>query len=225
MLPPVTLAPAGDSGLKLRLADAISAEAHEAVMSWLRALDRTRPSFVVDIVPAYGSLLVAYDCTQADVDAVVAWVESARGEPLPPAPAPRRVEIPVWYDGPDLGEVAAHAKLSTDDVVRLHTAPEYRVHMIGFRPGFPFLAGLDPRLVTPRLASPRVSVPAGSVGIGGAQTGVYPVASPGGWRLLGRTPVRLFDPASAEPFKLAVGDRVRFTAIDSSRYRELLGGS
>jgi inhibitor of KinA len=224
VLPPATLTPAGDSGLRLTVADAISPAAHEAVMAWLRALDRDRPPFVVDVVPAYRSLLVVYDCARAWLPEVRAWVEAARDAPMGSAPPPRLVEVPVWYDaavGPDLSDVAARAGVTVDEVVRRHTIPEYRVHMLGFRPGFPFLAGLDPLLHTPRLPSPRVSVAAGSVGIGGAQTGIYPVASPGGWRLIGRTPLRLFDPASRTPFRLAVGDRIRFVAIDDARYRAL----
>jgi inhibitor of KinA len=113
--------------------------------------------------------------------------------------------------------------MAVEELIALHTAPEYLVYMLGFRPGFPFLGGLDPRLFSPRLATPRVAVPAGSVGIGGQQTGVYPVRSPGGWRLLGRTPLRIFSPEVDPPFALSAGDRLRFVSIPEARYRELGG--
>ena len=126
------------------------------------------------------------------------------------------MDIPVRYggaDGPDLDGVAYHAGLDADAVVRMHADAEYTVHMIGFAPGFPYLAGLPPQLATPRRASPRARVPAGSVGIAGSQTGIYPLSTPGGWRLIGRTDARLFRPAHEPPTLLAVGDRVRFVPI------------
>jgi inhibitor of KinA len=119
-------------------------------------------------------------------------------------------EIPVAYDGEDLARVAAHTKLSTEEIVSRHSAPIYRVALIGFTPGFPYLSGLDPRLHTPRLAKPRLMVRAGSVGIGGAQTGIYTVDGPGGWNIIGHTESRLYEPTSSEPFVLKQGDRIRF---------------
>jgi inhibitor of KinA len=131
------------------------------------------------------------------------------------------VEIPVLYDpevAPDLQALAEEKGLTVEALVALHTAPDYRCYLLGFRPGFPFLGGLDPRLVAARLPSPRPRVPAGSIGIGGRQTGVYPVDSPGGWRLIGRTPLPLFDPARADPFLVYAGDTVRFVAIDRAAF-------
>jgi len=139
--------------------------------------------------------------------ALALWAEPARRQ----QPG-RRVEIPVRYDGPDLADVAAHCRLSPDEVVRRHSAAEYVVYFIGFQPGFAYLGGLDQALHTPRRAEPRVAVPAGSVGIGGAQTGIYPLATPGGWQLIGRTALPLFDPQAEPPTLLAPGDRVRFVA-------------
>ncbi|MBO9605963.1 MAG: 5-oxoprolinase subunit PxpB [Paenibacillaceae bacterium] len=136
----------------------------------------------------------------------------------------REVEIPVCYGGafgPDLAEVAAHCGLSADDVVRLHTEAAYTVDMIGFVPGFPYMSGLPPALAAPRRKTPRAAVPAGAVGIGGAQTGVYPLATPGGWQLIGRTPLRLFRPEHDQPSLLAPGDRVRFAAIGEAAFAEL----
>jgi inhibitor of KinA len=136
----------------------------------------------------------------------------------------RPVEIPVCYDrefAPDLEEVARHAQISTKEVVDLHTGAEYRVACIGFVPGFPFLAGLPKTLATPRRATPRKEIPPGSVGIGGAQTGIYPLRSPGGWNLIGRTPLKLFEPAKDPPTVLCAGDRVRFRAITRQEFESL----
>ena len=130
--------------------------------------------------------------------------------------------IPVCYGGdfgPDLAFVAKHAGLTEAEVIRRHTGRDYRIYMLGFLPGFPYLGGLDPRLFTPRLQNPRTAIPAGSVGIGGEQTGIYPVASPGGWQLIGRTPLDLFDPE--RPPRYAAGDCIRFTAITAEQFAKL----
>jgi len=137
--------------------------------------------------------------------------------------APRVVEIPVCYGGdlgPDLDDVARMHELSPDEVVRLHSAAEYLVYMIGFMPGFAYLGGLPERIATPRRKTPRTAVPAGTVGIGGRQTGVYPLVSPGGWNLIGRTPVKIFDIARAEPTLLGTGDRVRFRPMTRAEFDE-----
>ncbi|MCB2209328.1 5-oxoprolinase subunit PxpB [bacterium] len=189
-----------------------------AVNDRVRVLDRwsaadTLPG-VLSWVPGYISLLVYFDPLICTDEAVRAWL-LARWESCPqdePGQA-KRVQIPVHYggeDGPDLEFVAKLHRLSPAEVIRRHTAPIYRVGMMGFTPGFAYLLGLDPGLETPRLANPRTRVPAGSVGIAGGQTGVYPLESPGGWQLIGRTTLALFDPAREEPFLLAPGDEVRF---------------
>ncbi len=168
--------------------------------------------WVADVVPAYDTVLVvARPGRFAELDALAADL------PLWDLPSAatlggREVTIEVAYDGPDLADVAALTGLPVASVVALHTAPAYTVAFVGFSPGFPYLLGLDPRLAVPRLASPRTSVPAGSVGIGGDQTGVYPSATPGGWRLIGRTSAVLFDAALDPPALLAAGDTVRFVA-------------
>lgn len=140
---------------------------------------------------------------------------------------PRLVEIPVAYGGahgPDLAEVAQHHGLTDDEVVALHSAGEYRVHMIGFTPGFPFLGGLPERLATPRRPSPRLRIPPGSVAIGGPQTGIYPLESPGGWNLIGRTPLSLFLPGEDPPSLLAAGDRIRFRPVPAGEFEALAKG-
>jgi KipI family sensor histidine kinase inhibitor len=220
---PVIL-PASDRSLLVRFGDEISPENHRLVRrlaGWL--LDHPRP-FVHNIHPAYCTVLVGHDPRQAAAGEVEAHVREGlaalEDQPDPPA---RTVEVPVCYGGahgPDLPDVAAHCGLSPDEVVRLHAAGAYCVYFLGFSPGFPYLGGLDPRLATPRLAAPRRAVPAGSVAIGGAQTGVYPVGSPGGWRLIGRTPAPLFDPARTPPALLQMGDLVRFVPISPGEFEE-----
>jgi inhibitor of KinA len=216
--------PSGDQAYLVRLGAGISPELHAAVRSTLSALDGDRPAWVVDLVPAYASVLVVYDPVRVAPDDVTAWIGRRVAARPAEAPAARRVSVPVWYDArvaPDLDSVAQEKGLSPDEVIALHTGREYLVHMLGFRPGFPYMATTDERLEVERLATPRLAVPAGSVALAGRQTGIYPVASPGGWRIIGRTPWLLFDPDRAEPFRLLPGDLVRFEAIDERRYLEL----
>jgi inhibitor of KinA len=211
---PFPIEPLGDAALLVRLGDAIDESVHARVRlahARLRALPDVG---VADVVPAFTTVAVHYDPVRMRYDALAALV-AARLERLEdePLPEPRVLTIPVCYgggNGPDLEFVAEYAGLTPGEVVRLHAAGDYLVHMIGFAPGFPYLGGLDPRLACPRRDTPRTRVPAGTVGIGGSQTGIYPFESPGGWQLIGRTDVVLFDPARAPPALLAPGDRVRF---------------
>ena len=216
--------PLGDQAFLVRFGTEISPGLHAAVRSTLAALDSDRPAWVVDLVPAYASVLVVYDPVRVEPDEVAAWLDTRVAAEPAQLPAPRRVTVPVWYDAsvaPDLEAVALERGLTVDEVVALHTGREYLVYMLGFRPGFPYMGTTDERLAVERLATPRLAVPAGSVALAGRQTGIYPVASPGGWRIIGRTPWRLFDPARAEPFRLLAGDLVRFEAIDERRSHEL----
>ena len=199
------LRPAGERGLLVELDDL---ETVHRLHAALRDLD---PPGVVELVPGYRTLLVV-----AGPGSAGALDELAAGLPgleLPPAGevAGEPVEIPVSYDGEDLPEVASLTGLDAEEVVRRHTAPEYTVAFLGFSPGFPYLVGLDPALEVPRRDTPRTSIPAGSVGLAGGQTGIYPTASPGGWQLIGRTDVTLFDPERDPPALLAPGSRLRFT--------------
>jgi inhibitor of KinA len=169
--------------------------------------------------------LIAFDPLRATFQQVEAYIRealAASGKSV--APSPRRVEIPVCYDdefAPDVNEVAEQNALSREEVVAIHVTGRYYVHFIGFTPGFAYLGGMSERLATPRLASPRTSVPAGSVGIGGKQTAIYPSSTPGGWRLIGRTPVKLFFP-DQEPYSLlALGDEVRFKKISREEFERL----
>jgi inhibitor of KinA len=229
---------AGDQALLVRFgprAGEPSPEAHARVMAALAALDRERAPWVVDLVPAYATLLVSYDAARATAAEARAWVEArlaavAEGEQDAAAVvvSGRLVEIPVWYDpsvAPDLEPLAAEKGMAPAELARRHAAPEYRVYALGFRPGFPFLGTVDVALAAPRLDRPRPRVAAGSVGIAGRQTGVYPVDGPGGWRIVGRTPLALFDVARPRPFLLEAGDRVRFVPVDAARFAELSGAS
>lgn len=216
--------PLGDQAFLVRFGAGISPELHAAVRSTLSALDGDRPAWLVDLVPAYASVLVVYDPVQVEPDEVTAWIGQHVSAGPAAVPDARRLSVPVWYDAqvaPDLEAVAHERGLSPTEVVDLHTGREVLVYMLGFRPGFPYMGTTDERLEVDRLATPRLAVPAGSVALAGRQTGIYPVASPGGWRIIGRTPWRLFDPARSQPFRLLPGDLVRFEAIDELRFLEL----
>jgi KipI family sensor histidine kinase inhibitor len=212
----VTLRPASDRSLLVTFGEVASLETHRQTLRLTRALMGVRG--VLNLHPAYASLLVDYDprlLGRADVEALIDGV-CARADETADALEPL-IEIPVRYggvDGPDLLDVARHAGLSAERVVELHSSAEYLVYFLGFSPGFPYLGGMPPELATPRLGSPRKCVPAGSVAIGGAQTGIYPADSPGGWRIIGRTPLRLFDASASPPALLRMGGRLRFVPVE-----------
>jgi inhibitor of KinA len=235
--PALVIAPAGDQAFTVAFGGVAfgggvdPATSDRVLAAAERLIAAAPPAGVTDVVPGYASLLVAYDPLRADPAQVEAWIGgalAAGGDVADARPPARRVELPVCYDpelAPDLAPLAAEKGLSVDELAALHAGGEYRCYLLGFRPGFPFLGGLDARLHAARLPSPRLRVPAGSVGIGGRQTGVYPVESPGGWRLIGRTPLRLFDPARPEPFLVRAGDTVRFVAIDRATFDRQRGAS
>jgi inhibitor of KinA len=210
----------GDSAVTISLGDSISEEIHARVRALCARLDAKPPVGMVEYVPAYTTVTVFFDplhraATRTAIASLVDDLDSVS------TATPRTVDIPVCYGGdlgPDLEMVAEQAKLSPDEVVAIHTAGDYLVYMIGFAPGFPYLGGMDPRIAAPRRAAPRLTVPVGTVGIAGTQTGVYPLATPGGWQLIGRTPLALFRPLEDPPTLLRLGDRVRFRAIDRAEY-------
>ena len=215
----MTIWPASDRSLLLSFGDEISLDAHLAVVRLTRCLEGVRGG-ILNLHPAYTSVLVDFDPrlrSHAAVEALVRGRLASYADA--PQPEPRRVEIPVRYGGefgPDLGDVARHAGLSEERVVELHAEAEDIVYFVGFATCFPYLGGLPPELSTPRLAAPRKHVPEGSVAIGGSQAGIYPLASPGGWRLIGRTHLKLFDPSASPPPLLRMGDRIRFVPISES---------
>jgi KipI family sensor histidine kinase inhibitor len=219
---------AGDRGLLMEYGDAIDPEINRKVRAMATAMDQETPTGVFEFIPTYRSIIIVYDPSQTDAvtlkDALSALEERLPNIEIPP---PETVEIPVCYGGdlgPDIGFVAKTHNLSIEDVIRIHSDSEYQIYMIGFTPGFPFLGGLPEVLHTPRLKTPRSRVPAGSVGIANAQTGIYPIESPGGWQLIGRTPVKLFAPAKANPFLLKAGNKLKFKPISREEYEDLVKG-
>jgi inhibitor of KinA len=213
---------ASDQALLVYFGEEIGLAAHEQVVKLLRMLQVEPLAWIRNLQPAYCSLLVTFDaCTvdHAEVEAVIRGYEQ-RAEKLK-LPKSRTVEIPVCYCseyGPDLEAVASARGLAPAQVIELHASRTYHTYFLGFSPGFAYLGDLPPELTTPRLATPRKKVPAGSVGIAGKQTGVYPFATPGGWRLVGRTPMVMFS-SDREPMgMLSVGDRVRFRAITHEQF-------
>jgi KipI family sensor histidine kinase inhibitor len=208
---------ASDSSLLIILEDVMSLDNHERVISLFRALHRLNDPRIRNLHPAYASLLIDFDPLHLSHEEATSLIENLADDGSQYDRAANIVTIPVCYDAefaPDLQEVANHAKIPTHEVIRLHSSPTYRVHFLGFTPGFAYLGGLPETLHTPRLATPRKHVPAGSVAIAGTQAGIYPVDSPGGWQLIGRTPIRIFDPGATQPTRLKPGDLVKFSAID-----------
>ena len=226
--PSFRLVPASDTALLAVLAAEPSEDATAAVLALREALAASPPPGLVDLRPAYTSLLVVFDpraTTHEEIERLVTPLLPSAGLAL--AAAARTVEVPVCYEGengPDLADVARGAGLSPGEVVAMHAGAAYRVAFVGFSPGFAYLLGLPSRLATPRLPAPRLRVPAGSVGIAGGQTGLYPRATPGGWRLVGRTPLRLFAPNRESPALLLPGDAVRFVSVSPRDFDLLARG-
>jgi KipI family sensor histidine kinase inhibitor len=217
---------AGDSALLLYVHAGSADEASGYVRGIMRALHGAPLPGVLDAIPARASLLLLYDplgTTPEEVRACLSGLASA-ADAAEPDGEPRLLEVPVLYGGEagaDLARIAEAAGLSEREVVELHSGAEYTVDFLGFMPGFPYLSGLPERLHTPRLETPRTLVPQGSVAIAEHQTAIYPVASPGGWNLIGRTPYRCFDPRKHPPALFEPGDRVRFVPIDDATFSSL----
>lgn len=217
--------PASDQSLLIYFGDKITREAHECICRLLRLLEVEPIPGVRNLHPAYCSVLVKFDALKLQHDTLEKILKHclSRLEGIA-LPAPRRVQIPVCYGGehgPDLSDVSALHKITPQQVIELHSSATYVVYFLGFVPGFAYLGELPEALVTPRLDTPRRKVPPGSVGIAGNQTGVYPFATPGGWRLLGRTPVSIFQPDRKELSLLSIGDHVRFIPISSEKFAAL----
>ena len=216
------IVPAGESALIVEFDERIDPAINARAIACARTAEAARIAGVLDVVPTYRSVAVYFDPLRTDGDALLATLEDAAGRPQPESTATREpVRIPVCYGGdlgPDLAGVAAFAGLAESDVVSAHCAATYRVFMLGFVPGFAYLGIVDARIAMPRHATPRVRVPAGSVGIAGVQTGVYSAETPGGWQLIGRTPLKPFDPSRDQPFLMQAGDAVQFYPIDRAEY-------
>jgi KipI family sensor histidine kinase inhibitor len=207
----MTIRPASDRSVHVVFGDRMSAESYAAVTRLTHGLTGARE--ILNLHPAYTSVLIDFDPRRYTHERIEELVRSCLETAAPSDPEPRHVEIPVQFGGecgPDLVDVAQHTGLSPEAIVERFTGAVYEVYFVGFSTCFPYLGGLPAELATPRLSAPRKHVPEGSVAIGGQQAGVYPLASPGGWRLIGRTSLRLFDPQSVPPPLLRMGDRVRF---------------
>ncbi|HEY4283518.1 MAG TPA: 5-oxoprolinase subunit PxpB [Chthoniobacterales bacterium] len=232
------ITPLGDSAVLLHVRenfDDAPDEALDHVLGYFDFLRRAEISAVTELAPAYTTVALFYDPVRAvvagaDPNGIFEWVaaqiqtEIANGSIRLKRSPGSAIDIPVCYDEKfalDLDEVAHHVGLTVDDVIELHSSAHYRVSCLGFTPGFPYLSGLPPQLAKPRRPIPRKEVPAGSVGIGGIQTGIYPSTSPGGWNVIGRTPVRLFNPDKNPPALLCPGDNVRFRSITLHEFATL----
>ena len=229
------ISPLGDSALRVQLGEKMDESTLVRVQSACAAIEAAALPGVVELVPAYTTVTVHYDALAvaragAEPD-LATWLGDRVREAIArggKAKLEKRavVEIAVCYGGefgPDLARVAAQAKISADEVIKRHAKAEYRIALVGFAPGFPYLLGLPRELATPRLAKPRTVVPAGSVGIAGEQTGIYPLATPGGWNLIGRAAVQLFNPHQTPPARLQAGDRVKFRAVSREEFQRLEG--
>ena len=222
----VKMRAASERGLVIEFGQEINPAVNARVHGLAKKLVNEYPEVIQEVVPTYRSLLVYFDPLQISRAALTVKVEQCLRETAEAAVVheAERIYIPVCYDeefGPDLSFVASHNGLSEADVVKIHTSKPYLVYMLGFTPGFPYLGGMDERIATPRLTKPRTRIPAGSVGIAGSQTGFYPLETPGGWQLIGRTPVKAFDPAAKTPFLLEAGVYLQFQAISRAEYEEL----
>jgi KipI family sensor histidine kinase inhibitor len=213
---------AGDSAVIVEFEERIDPVINARAIACAAAIDAAAVAGVRDVVPTYRSVAVYFDPLRTDHTALTAALGRAAEQPAGNASESRvPVRIPVCYGGdlgPDLADVAAFAGVPQSDVIRIHAGGAYRVFMLGFVPGFAYLGIVDQRIAMPRHASPRVRVPTGSVGIAGVQTGVYSADTPGGWQLIGRTPMKPFDPARDQPFLMKAGDSVQFYAIDRGEY-------
>ena len=222
---PFQITLSGDSAVNLCFGTRICPETSALVHNAAARLNEPPIPGVVDIVPTFCSIMVCYDPTVLQYEYIIRTVEDRlRGLDANVTDAGKTVEIPVCYGGEfglDLEYVAEYHDMTVEEVIRLHTEPSYPIGMLGFLPGFAYLGGLDERLHTPRLETPRVRLEAGAVGIGGAQTGIYPLPSPGGWQILGRTPVRPYDPNREPAFLYAAGDNIKFFSITEEEYRSI----
>jgi inhibitor of KinA len=226
MFPSPRYLPAGDSALIVEIGNSISPHVNRMVHNLARAVEKEGITGVIDLTPSYRSLLVYYDSLTIAASELQKKLHTLYGSLLEGASGgkARIVHVPTLYGGdmgPDLEFVAQHNNLTTQEVIRIHSGTDYLVYMLGFSPGYPYLGGMSERIATPRLKTPRTAVPAGSVALAEKQTGVYPSETPGGWQILGRTPLKFFDATREPPSLVEPGDYIRFVAIDSEEYARI----
>ena len=218
---------AGDSSLIIELGNEISPIINYNLKKITDYLDSLKHPAIKDLLPTYRSVIVYYDPLLITFEELKDIVEKKCKIDDTNVDSMKKfiVEIPVLYGGeygPDIENITTHNNLSIEEVIKIHTSGEYLVYMLGFTPGFPYLGGMDKRIATPRLKTPRTKIPGGSVGIAGEQTGVYPIESPGGWQLLGRTPLNFFDPNSEKPFLINAGEYIKFVQISEEEYHKII---
>ena len=216
---------AGDASILIEFGKEISPEINQRISAVVQLMKEQHIEGLVDMIPAFCSLLINYDPRVISYEEIRERVERLIKVDIKSENGKKKVfEIPVCYGGeygPDLANIAAHAGLSEEEVIEIHSSQDYLIYMLGFLPGFTYLGGLDERIHTPRLANPRIKINAGSVGIGGSQTGIYPVDSPGGWQLMGMTPVKTYDPERETPILVEAGDYIRFVPITEEEYKRI----
>ena len=217
--------PAGARSLVMEFGDGIEPVINARIRLMAKAIETSEEIEIDEIIPTYRSIQIFYSPLTIDVAELIEQLRAIEAAlPEDAGSDYRIVSIPTVYGGdfgPDLEHVAEHNGLTPEEVIRIHTGTDYLLYMLGFTPGFSYLGGMSETIATPRLLKPRVKIPAGSVGIAGSQTGVYPIDSPGGWQLIGRTPLKMYDPLAETPVLLKAGDYVRFVAIDQAEYEAI----
>lgn len=215
----------GDSSIIAEFGNEISVEINEKIRGFKTLLDEKKFEFINEYVPTYRSIKIDYNpnlITHSEMQKLLNTIEKELK--LVKLPEAKVTIIPTCYDlrlGPDLETVARHNNLTEEEVVKIHTSPEYLIYMLGFTPGFPYLGGMNQRIETPRLSSPRARVELGSVGIADKQTGIYPITSPGGWQIIGRTPIKLYDPSRSVPIMINAGDYIKFDSITYEEFEHI----
>lgn len=216
---------AGDSALLVEFGKEINKEINQKITAVVKIIKEQQIEGIVELIPSFCALVINYDPRVISYDEIKKRVESIFELDIAVGETKKRVfEIPVCYGGeygPDIENIAKNAGLSVEEVIKIHSSRDYLIYMLGFLPGFCYLGGLDERIHTPRLANPRLKINAGSVGIGGSQTGIYPLDSPGGWQLMGMTPVKTYDPDREVPILVEAGDYIRFIPVDEEEYNRI----
>ena len=217
----------GDSALVIEFGNEISVDINKKIRKMMDNIKKENIDGIIELVPTYCSLLVNYDVLKIDYKSLVEKLKTLLNDDNETGEDEEvtLIEIPTLYNdecGPDLAYVAEYNKLSKEEVIKIHTGTDYLVYMLGFMPGFTYLGGMSEKIATPRLESPRLQIYPGTVGIAGKQTGMYPSMSPGGWRIIGRTPLKLYNPDSETPVYISSGDYIRYISISEEEYNDIL---